>query len=299
MRSKLYLSLLLCIIPGLIIAKIPAPGAPAPVSPDFCASLQKALKAAEAGPNGLKSLGAEVAETGKYFRDYSHNGSVMNSSLQIDGALQTNVAKSGDYHYMHIILEDLAPGSDVKGKYMEWRTAVTACMKSAGRPVKGYQGGVVNYYYESGDAVVQVEYKENWAGTDHSLVTIDIYNTAPAFHYYRTATNEALHPDVDVTAGSKTSAAGSGSGRSSVAKAQPVDEQTHLFFTTCRNVQTLCKVHANMNKHQFSEIEAKANSHLSGKSCGTIRYLGKESDVKVPGTPGRDYQVTEALIMDF
>jgi hypothetical protein len=292
-RSHLLL-IILCLLPCGIYAK---PGAPA--APDFCSTLLKALKAAETGPEGLKTLNADVAETGKYFRDYSHDGSVFNSSLQIGGALQTSVAKSGDYYYMHIVMEDLEPGSDIKAKYMEWRAAVSECIKSAGRPLKGYQGGVVNYYYESGDAVVQVEYKENWARTDHSLVTIDIYNTVPAFHYYRTPTNEALHADVDVATGAKTSAYASPNGKATGSRAQPAKEETHLFFTTCRNVQTLCKITADMNRHKFDEVEAKANSHLNGRSCGAPRYIGKESDVKVPGTAGRDYQVTEAVIMDF
>lgn len=290
MKSTLYL-LLFCILPGSLIAKVPAPG-----PSDFCATLLQAMKAAENGLEGLKSLGTDVAETGKYFRDYSHNGSVLNTSLQLGGALQTNVAKSGDYYYMHVIMEDLGPGSDVKAKYMEWRKAVMDCIKGAGRPMKGYQGGEVNYYYESGNAVVKVEYSENWARTDRSLVTIEVYNTAPAFHYYRNATNEALYPDVEVATGSTTSAAKAGGASS---KAQPAKEETHLFFSTCRGTQTLCKVTANMNKHTYSEVETKANNHLSGRSCGTISYLGKEREVQVPGTPGRDYVVTEAVIMDF
>ncbi len=293
MHARLHQLLLifLCMLPGGAFAKAPAPAA------DFCATLQQAMKAADGGPDGLKSLATEAAETGKYFRDYSHNGSVMNASLQIGGALQTNVAKSGSSHYMHIIMEDLGPDSDVKAKYAEWRAAVSACIKSAGRPLKGYQGGEVNYYYESGNAVVKVQYSEKWAGTNRSLITIDIENTDVVFHSYRSAAGEAQRPDIDATGGSTTTG-GSGS-RGGAGKAQPAKEETHLFLATCRNVQTLCKVYANMNKHPFSEVEAKATSQLSGKSCGAMRYLGKEGDVKMPGTPGRDYVVTEAVIMDF
>ncbi len=114
MHARLHLLLLLlCIHHGRVMAKTPAPA-----STDFCATLLEAIKAAEASPEGTKSLAAGAAKTGKYYRDYFHDGSIMNASLQIGGALQTNVRKSSfGYYNLHKVMEDLEHDSDIAPKY--------------------------------------------------------------------------------------------------------------------------------------------------------------------------------------
>ncbi len=144
--------------------------------------------------------------------------------------------------------------------------------------------------------VVKVEYVENWAGTHHTLLVIEVHPTAPTFKEYRRADSVALRSNIyPVPTGAAASSGGKGEG----SNAGAVKEETHLFFATCGGVHTLCKVYANMSKHPFPEVQAKAASQLSGRSCGSIRYVGKAGEVQVPGTPGRDYVVTEATIMDF
>jgi hypothetical protein len=82
--------------------------------------------------------------------------------------------------------------------------------------------------------------------------------------------------------------------------------ETFVFMSDCndsrqRNFKTVCRVEANLSRHTLDEVKAKASSLLngSGRSCGAINYLGKAADVKITGTPGRDYVVTEGMIMDI
>ncbi len=253
---------------------------------DFCGSLQQAMKAAESGAQGLKSLATEIAKTGTYIRDYSNDGSVLNSSVQLIGALQTAISGIGGAYYMYAAVEDIPYEYALRGKYEGWKKKVSDCITGLGRPVTAYKNGEANMYYESGDAVVAVRFIRNWAGTTRSIVYIEVNNTAAAFHTYRTAAEAPV--------------AGGGGGRRASVYA------TYVFISDCsdsrqRNFKTLCKVDADLSKHTWEEVQAKASGLLNGsdRSCGTMKYLGKGEDVKISGTPGRDYAVTGGTIMDF
>jgi hypothetical protein len=286
--------------------------APAAAKEDFCNSLLQVMKAADGGVDGIKSLVTEA---------YPTSDVAFKSSIQLPGSLEPYILNSDGYNY-NARLEELTPEAAVEAKYQEWRTIVSDCIKGSGRPLAGYQGGTVNYYYESGDAVVKIEYMRNWAGTKKSVVTIAVYNTEKAFHYYRQAgSKEALHADaasqvttttttsngttVTRTGGTTVTRTG-GSTTSSSSGGTAGAYETFVFISDCsgngqRNIKTVCRVEANLGKHSFDEVKAKASSLLngSGRSCGGVSYLGKAADVKITGTPGRDYMVTEGMIMDF